>query len=178
MGTYCWMAVRNATFDIFVDGKRTLEEGTVSAVDGHRTGVCNLDSGWAVYFISGDCVDSDNVSRFVDLYGSEPKSEFVLVNMASSVMCSDFFWYVNAKLKCSVQHNGCDFGIYDLRKAGRLPNGGGPIVRESKEKQKGVTDVDYIFDIAPLLGELKTGYRAEGSECAAKPVDGWRIFED
>ena len=169
------MAVRGASFDLFLDKDDVLEKEIHSAVAGTNVGVCQLDSGWAVKFYSGDCFDENSIQRLVKSHA--PKSEFILVNMASSVMCSDFFWYVDSVEKCSVMHNGCDHGINDLRKKGRLPNGGRAIVDQAWKSQTGVTDVDYIYDIPALLAELKTGYRTEGEECEAKPIDGWRLLK-
>jgi len=175
MGTYCWLAVRDAKVDVFLGENDVLQDEVHSNVEGHNVGVCQLDSGWAVKFISGDCYDSESVPRLAQTYAAE--SELILVNMASSVTCSDFYWCLNSDVKCSLQHNGCDNGINDLRKFGRLPNGGREIVDNVCEQQKGVTDVDYIFDIPALLGELKTNYRVEGAECEAKPIGGWRLIE-
>jgi len=67
--------------------------------------------------------------------------------------------------------------VMHFEKCGRLPNGGGKIVSEEFDRQKRVTETDYVFSIAEKLGELLTGYRCEGSLPRAKTIGGFRLLE-
>ena len=183
MGTYCWVAVENALPSIFIDkeifpgmsfGFKDCD--SVSAVEVHDFGVSELSTGWALLMFSGDCIESsDSIQTYAKAFGSETRC--VVVNMASTVMCSDFSLFFDSKLRCSVRYNGCDHGVMHFEKYGRLPNGGGKIVSEEFDRQKRVTETDYVFSIAEKLGELLTGYRCEGSLPRAKTIGGFRLLE-
>ena len=183
MGTYCWIAVEKASPSIFVDTEvypgssfSFKDCDSVSVIQGDDFGVSELSTGWALLMFTGDCIESSaSIQAYADAFGSGTRC--VVLNMASSVMCSDFSLFFDSKLRCSVRHNGCDHGVMHFEKHGRLPNGGRKVVSEQFDSQKGVTDTDYIFSIAEKLGELITGFRVEGSLPLAKPIDGFRLLE-
>jgi hypothetical protein len=91
-----------------------------------------------------------------------------------TTMCSFAAMWANGEEQWSVLHD-CDDGLNHLLTTGILPEQLGTIREQQLAKQKGVTDVDYVFDVPVSFFESLTGiHYAKNISCDSETP--WQVL--
>jgi hypothetical protein len=130
------------------------------------TGLYAFDIGaWLVIFGDGwDCMDL--ITRR-DASRLSNKGEVLYLYTDDTPMAAEITSFVDGRVKWSIVYDGGD-GPSRPTTEGTLPSEAKRLITAAEKAQKGVRDVDHVYDVIAELGHAIVGFRHDQTPSAGK----------